>query len=59
MKPALIVIDMNKDFVYGKLGNERARNLVPRLKKLIESAREKGGVPIIYVGDAHLPLIQR
>ncbi|WP_264890774.1 isochorismatase family cysteine hydrolase [Vulcanisaeta souniana] len=54
MKPALIVIDMNKDFVYGKLGNERARNLVPRLKKLIESAREER-VPIIYVGDAHLP----
>ena len=38
MKPALIVIDMNKDFVYGRLGNERARNLVPRLRKLIESA---------------------
>lgn len=53
-KPALIVIDMNKDFVYGRLGNERARNLVPRLRKLIESARESG-VPIIYVGDAHLP----
>ena len=50
----MIVIDMNKDFVYGRLGNERARNLVPRLRKLIESARESG-VPIIYVGDAHLP----
>ncbi|MEM1610262.1 MAG: isochorismatase family cysteine hydrolase [Sulfolobales archaeon] len=54
LKPALIVIDMNKDFVYGKLGNERAKKLVPRLKELIERARESS-IPVIYVGDAHLP----
>jgi nicotinamidase-related amidase len=45
---------MNRDFVYGKLGNERARKLVPKLTELIERARESG-IPVIYVGDAHLP----
>jgi len=55
LKPALIVIDsMNRDFVYGKLGNERARKLVPKLTELIERARESG-IPVIYVGDVHLP----
>lgn len=55
LKPALIVIDMNKDFVYGKLGNDRARNLIPRLKEIINKVRESN-IPVIYVGDAHLPI---
>ena len=51
---AVIVIDMLKDFVHGKLKCERALRIIPNLRKLIESARSFG-IPVIYVGDAHLP----
>lgn len=54
MRPAVIVIDMAKDFVYGSLRSERALSIVPRLKKLIGEARRLG-VPVVYVNDAHLP----
>jgi nicotinamidase-related amidase len=55
LRPAIIVIDMAKDFVYGKLKCERAQRIIPNLKKLVEEAR-KLGVPVIYVNDAHLPV---
>jgi len=51
---AVIIIDMLNDFVTGDLRCERARNVIPNLKKLVESAR-KHGIPIIYSNDAHLP----
>lgn len=41
MKTAVLVIDMIKDFVTGKLGSERARKVIPEVKKLIEFARSK------------------
>jgi nicotinamidase-related amidase len=52
---ALIVIDMLNDFVTGKLKNERAKHIIPNIKRLIEAARE-AGVPVIYSSDAHLPV---
>ncbi len=52
MARAVIVVDMIDDFVYGKFGSERARSVVPCIKKLIESARKKGE-PVIYLRDAH------
>lgn len=55
LRPAIIVIDMAKDFVYGKLKCERAWRIIPNLKKLVEEAR-KLEVPVIYVNDAHLPV---
>jgi nicotinamidase-related amidase len=55
MRPALIIIDMTKDFVYGKLKCERALNIIPNLKRLIEKFRRLG-LPIIYVSDSHLPV---
>lgn len=54
MGSALIIIDMNRDFVYGKLGTERARKIIPNIKALSDEAR-RSGIPVIYVGDAHLP----
>lgn len=51
---ALIVIDMLNDFVTGPLKCERAKKIIPIIKKLIKVAREKG-VPVIYSNDAHLP----
>jgi nicotinamidase-related amidase len=53
-KKAIMVIDMLNDFVTGNLKSERGGHIVPKLKKLIESARKKG-VPVIYSNDAHLP----
>jgi Amidases related to nicotinamidase len=54
MAEAVLVIDMLKDFVYGSLKCERAQRIIPSIKKLLNEARNKG-VPVIYVGDAHLP----
>lgn len=51
---AVLVIDMLKDFVYGKLKCERATRIIPNIKKLLDEARVHN-VPVIYVGDAHLP----
>ncbi|MFQ6065559.1 MAG: cysteine hydrolase family protein, partial [Candidatus Bathyarchaeia archaeon] len=52
---ALIVIDMLNDFVTGKLKTERAKHIIPNIKKLIQTAR-KADVPVIYSNDAHLPV---
>ncbi len=52
MKLAIIVIDMLKEFVYGRLKSERAQKIVPNIKRLLEEARKKN-IPIIYACDAH------
>ncbi len=54
MKEAVIVVDMLNDFIYGKLACERALDIIPNLKKLIDAAR-KSGRPVIFANDAHLP----
>ncbi len=51
---AVIIVDMLNDFVTGDLKCERAKNIIPNLKKLIEAAR-KQNVPVIYSNDAHYP----
>jgi nicotinamidase-related amidase len=51
---AVIIIDMLNDFVTGDLKCERAKPIIPKLKKLIETAR-KHGIPVIYSNDAHYP----
>lgn len=51
---AVIIIDMLNDFVTGDLKCERAKHIIPNLKRLVESAR-KHGVLVIYSNDAHLP----
>jgi nicotinamidase-related amidase len=51
---AVIVIDMLNDFVTGDLKTERAKHLIPSLKRLIEAAR-KHNIPVIYSNDAHYP----
>jgi nicotinamidase-related amidase len=50
---ALIVIDMLNDFVTGKLKTERAQRIIPHIKQLIQTARNKK-IPVIYSNDAHL-----
>ncbi len=51
---AILVIDMLNDFVYGALKCERAKRIIPCIKRLIEWAHEKG-IPVIYANDAHVP----
>lgn len=51
---AVLIIDMLNDFVTGDLKCERAKHIVPNLKRLIESAR-KHNIPVIYCNDAHYP----
>jgi len=43
---------MINDFVFGKYENERAKEIIPTIKSLINNARE-ADVPIIYVCDTH------
>lgn len=51
---AIIIVDMLNDFVTGKLEVERAKHIIPSLKRLIMAARENN-VPVIYSNDAHYP----
>jgi len=51
---ALIIIDMTKDFVEGKLKCERAKRIIPNIRRLADEARKRR-VPVIYVSDSHLP----
>jgi nicotinamidase-related amidase len=50
---AVIVIDMLKDFVYGPLKNERALGIIPKIQRLLDSARMYN-IHVIYGNDAHL-----
>lgn len=52
MAKTLIVIDMQNDFIYGPLGTEEARAIVPNVKKKIEEYRDRGA-NIIYTLDTH------
>jgi nicotinamidase-related amidase len=50
---SILVVDMLYDFIYGKLQSPRARKIIPKIKYLLEFAREKR-IPIFYCNDAHL-----
>jgi len=50
---ALIVIDMQNDFVTGELGTNEAREMVPRLVKKLEDIVEEGAVDLIFTQDTH------
>jgi nicotinamidase-related amidase len=51
---AVIIIDMLNDFVTGDLKCERAKHIIPHLKRLADAAR-KHKIPVVYSNDAHLP----
>jgi len=51
---AVIIIDLLNDFVTGDLKSDRAKRVIPKLKKLIETAR-KHNISVIYSNDAHYP----
>jgi len=51
---ALIIVDMLKDFVDGKLANPRAQAITPPLGRLLDHARKDGWV-VVFSNDAHQP----
>ena len=57
-KPAILVVDMLNDFVYGALTCERGKAIVPACADLLDAAR-KAGVPVIFCNDAHIKDIDR
>lgn len=52
LKDILVVIDMQKDFVTGPLGNERAQSIVEKVNERI-AAYHNAGKHIIYTMDTH------
>ncbi len=48
---ALLVVDMIHDFVDGKFGSKGARNIVAKVKELVEKFRKDGMV--VYLKDSH------
>lgn len=52
MRKTLIVVDMQNDFVYGPLGTDEARAIVPNVKKKIEEYRERGD-RVMFTTDGH------
>jgi nicotinamidase-related amidase len=52
---AILVLDMLNDFVYEKLKCERAMNIIPNIKRLLDAARQRG-IPVFYCNDEHLSL---
>lgn len=52
MNKVLIVVDMQNDFVYGSLGNDAARAIVPMVAEKIRSYRNQG-IPIFFTRDTH------
>ena len=53
MAKALIIIDMQNDFVHGVLGTDEARAMLPRLVKKLEAIVAEGAVDLIFTQDTH------
>jgi nicotinamidase-related amidase len=53
-RPAVLVIDMQKDFVDGSLPSSGAAAITPRIARLLAAARAVG-VPVIYTQELHRP----
>lgn len=51
---ALIIVDMLKDFVDGKLANPKAQTIIGPLQTLLAHARRQSWV-VVFSNDAHLP----
>lgn len=57
-KPAILVVDMLNDFVYGALACDRGKAIIPATQRLLDAARE-AGIPVIFCNDAHIKGIDR
>lgn len=52
MRRALIVIDMQNDFVSGSLGTKEAQNIVDKVVKKAEQYRQQG-LDVVFTRDTH------
>ena len=50
---AILVNEMLNDFIHGKLKCDRAAQIIPKIKLLLERARQMD-IPIYYCNDEHL-----
>lgn len=50
-----MVLDMLNDFVHGNLKCDRAKRIIPNIKRLLNVARKKG-IPVFFCNDEHLPV---
>ena len=57
-KPAILVVDMLNDFVYGALACDRGKAIIPATARLLDAARA-AGVPVVFCNDAHIKGIDR
>ena len=55
MSKAIIVVDMQNDFVTGVLGTKEAQEMLPRLVAKLEENIDKKSVDIIFTQDTHKP----
>ena len=53
MAKALIVVDMQNDFVTGSLGTKEAQEMLPRLVAKLEDAVKNNSFDIIFTQDTH------
>lgn len=54
MKPALIIVDMTNEFVYGRLSTSEAISTVAPVSKALRFFRENK-YPVIFLRDSHYP----
>lgn len=52
MKKALVVVDMQNDFVTGELANEAAEKVIPAIASKVKEAAAKG-IDIYFTRDTH------
>jgi len=53
MAKALIIVDMQKDFVTGPLGTKEAQAMLPCLLKKLDAIVAEGAVDLIFTQDTH------
>jgi nicotinamidase-related amidase len=55
MKTALVIVDMLRDFVDGRLANPAAAPTIQRIAALADAARGRSDWIVVYGNDAHRP----
>lgn len=53
MKKAVVVVDMQNDFIDGSLGSKEAQEMLPRLKDKLQKVVENDEVGLIFTMDTH------
>ena len=52
MKKAIVVVDMQKDFIDGALGTKEAQAMLPRMEEKLAAARA-AGTALVFTMDTH------